>query len=888
MLVCDYVLTMKFLSTKITINFWAVVLLASCLNAAVVVETRDEQVQNTSQTLLRLRAFNGTGDTLRNVEFRYFLAAKPSPAVLEKYYLPGADATIDSSSLTGAVVKISVPIFAPGVFPDSGGLSLGLHFPDWSDFEKGKDFSSPESGQFAQTEKVAVYVDGEFLQGILPGTLPDASPVSLVDGAGVSLSPGEKVHFAWREVDGAKSYRLNVFSAADTSIVLRRETEETKADVALDSGEYLWRVESSEYGLGSVAWNEKVKLLDDLVWRRLSVFADTTWIAERHLNVTPLAARKDTRLLDVAWGEMAVAREWDKPHWNHPHYDEEEWYRCWAVGAQMLNRYYGGDLTQDELKLNFKTTFALKSLNDLAANKILGAFLHYNRGGMADSLLTSVVLWALGNDVKLVREDSLPTEDEVRTWIGAGIPLYVWTEGHVMLLDAYRISLSGRMDVRVLNTDNDGTAEWRVLKSSALKGFVAATVSGNVRESDSRIHTDSDGDGLMDYDEIERFGTDPYNPDSDGDGIDDKTEIFSYTIREKLNGPIGNMRRGVEEEHYADIDGDGLRAEMDFDSDGGGVADGVEDANRNGIWESGETDVYDTDDDSARDEDSLDVPGKIILYAIGNLRINDGVKCFTEVEYELHETRNYYCAVASELKDSSYSVKLGRSATVGNVYSKGGVWLRNHATINRYVRFYSLPKQEYFPSLQKESNINSGYFSTLESLWPYKVANLPEMPNVGDSTMEVAYGEQFTLRNGEKLKSLKVHPGGILHIAPGVMYVGKLQLESGSKVRFVNPGRRTVLHLDGGVVWRSINLNDDLERVAKGFLLVQHRDETMIVEGMWAGTIFAPNADLVLGQSSKKLYGRFLGKNVTVHQYAQVYSVPFNPEMKTVIAGRGR
>lgn len=60
-----YILTVEFLSTKITINFWAVVLLASCLNAAVVVETRDEQVQNTSQTLLRLRAFNGTGDTLR-------------------------------------------------------------------------------------------------------------------------------------------------------------------------------------------------------------------------------------------------------------------------------------------------------------------------------------------------------------------------------------------------------------------------------------------------------------------------------------------------------------------------------------------------------------------------------------------------------------------------------------------------------------------------------------------------------------------------------------------------------------------------------------------------------------------------------------------------------
>ena len=50
----------------------------------------------------------------------------------------------------------------------------------------------------------------------------------------------------------------------------------------------------------------------------------------------------------------------------------------------------------------------------------------------------------------------------------------------------------------------------------------------------------------------------------------------------------------------------------------------------------------------------------------------------------------------------------------------------------------------------------------------------------------------------------------------------------------------------------------------------------------------ASNVDLVLGQSSKKLYGRFLGKNVTVHQYAQVYGIPFAPEMNTAIARRGR
>ncbi|PBC72952.1 hypothetical protein BGW94_0538 [Fibrobacter sp. NR9] len=33
-------------------------------------------------------------------------------------------------------------------------------------------------------------------------------------------------------------------------------------------------------------------------------------------------------------------------------------------------------------------------------------------------------------------------------------------------------------------------------------------------------------------------------------------------------------------------------------------------------------------------------------------------------------------------------------------------------------------------------------------------------------------------------------------------------------------------------------------------------------------------------------WGIFLGKNVTVHQYAQVYSIPFAPEMNTAIARR--
>ena len=176
----------------------------------------------------------------------------------------------------------------------------------------------------------------------------------------------------------------------------------------------------------------------------------------------------------------------------------------------------------------------------------------------------------------------------------------------------------------------------------------------------------------------------------------------------------------------------------------------------------------------------------------------------------------------------------------------------------------------------------------LKTLWPHRVAELPAMQSAGLVTKEIANNESYTLKDGDHFQTLKVHPGGTLVVEPGEMYIGNIQLESGSKVLFINPGMQTILHLHGGVIWRARTLNDDLEKVARGFKLIQYGSETMTVEGMWAGTIFAPNSDLVLGQSSKKLYGRFLGKNVTVHQYTQVYCIPFTPEMNTAIARRGR
>ena len=845
--------------------------------ANVIVESRDEQRQNPFQTLLRIRFFNDSQDTLKNIELHYFLSKKNHQIILDKHHPQNLSTELVAVDSTISILKISISQLSPGIFPDSGGLALGLHFSDWSDFEKDSDFSTPKNGDFHVTDKIAVYAGEQFLSGFLPGTLPNANPISLKSGSEVSIGPGERVHFAWREVDNAASYRLNVLSASDSTIVLQTVTEKNRVDARLEAGEYLWNVEASEYGSESSFWDGNLIRTDTPY--KLIVFADTTYLMSKSLNVLPLSARKDTRLLDLKWGEMALAREWDKPHLDHEHYDEEEHSRCWAVGAQMLNRYYGGDLTQDEIKLKFKGYPNVSVFSDSIRAKLLGAFLHYYQGGMFAESFENILDWVLGGNVTLQRTDEAPSDSETMKWINRGIPLYVWTHSHVMIIDAYRYSLSKRLDVRLLNTDNNGTVEWRSLRSTEIKGFIAAEISRTVRNSDKRIHTDSDGDGLMDFDEIERFGTNPNNPDSDGDGVDDKTEIFSYTIRDTIVDKDSTIWKiGLNKLTFADIDGDGLRAEMDFDSDGGGVSDGSEDKNQNGILESGETDVYNADDDDSSNTGPVNVPGNTTLYALKTVTVNDGVKC--------HAGKKFRCDIASESGDSAYAVNIGRSAEVRRIESKGGIFLRDYASVTGNIKIYSLPEKNWPLTTQNNVKFSRAFFSTLKTLWPYRVAELSPMPSAGDSIADVAYGKSRTLKNGDRIKTLRVHSGGTLFIAPGEMYAENIQLESGSRVQFINPGQRTVLHLNGTVIWRAHNQNEDLEQVAKGFMLAQHGNETMTVEGMWAGTIFAPNADLILGQSNKKLYGRFLGRNITVHQYATVYSVNFNPETTTEFVWR--
>lgn len=296
---------------------------------------------------------------------------------------------------------------------------------------------------------------------------------------------------------------------------------------------------------------------------------------------------------DVHAGE--AKHHWDGSHYARTNWGSHEANYCPYAMTQMLNWYYGGTITQDEVA-------DWISVNDNAGNP--WGFttnpergLRHDLGGWADKAL----IWALNNGT-IDQSWTKPTEAQIMAFIDANRPCgMVQCNGrdrfgdcigsHYMVLDGY-FWANKRMYVRLLNTDNNGsvdpnrrysTQDFHCDPSQQGAGHRAALVvpaaNSAGRATNPKVSTDSDGDGLMDYDEEFRFLTNSNAKDTDADKIADKVEITSYIFPSP--GRLIFIRPTARPERTADSDGDGC-------------SDGDEDLNRNGKFEdfNGETDPF--------------------------------------------------------------------------------------------------------------------------------------------------------------------------------------------------------------------------------------------------------------------------------------------------------
>lgn len=360
--------------------------------------------------------------------------------------------------------------------------------------------------------------------------------------------------------------------------------------------------------------------------------------AESVLGVPWLYQHKDTNMLCLEGCNERGDHPWDAPHARRDVHGNTY---CYSAATAMIANYFlgtlnpGKTLSQDRISFTYGEHYAAIGYPPDFA---------FKHGGTSGHALD----WALdpnGGDC------SGASFTDLKNYIDDGRPLAVAWGGHYRVIDGYRDD-AGNEFVHILDpwpvTEPSDSDKW-MLFSNIPSGYYCYAAPANptsVKFDEPEIWMDSDGDGIVDFDEINRFGTDPFNADSDFDGVMDKEDIREYlfdaagtygppafyqqmlldletdfpAMADTSDPPDGTADKIVVTMHLnaghpifphvnydvntgdpvpwtdnwplinqikarADFDGDGSRKELDPDNDSDGLLDGQEDTNGNGIFE---------------------------------------------------------------------------------------------------------------------------------------------------------------------------------------------------------------------------------------------------------------------------------------------------------------
>ena len=452
-------------------------------------------------------------------------------------------------------------------------------------------------------------------------------PASLTPGAANPIQPvlyvtpesGAKVDSATlslsrRQSSGATQYRFQLDNNADfSSPLIDQLTANTffKPSPALAVGVYYWHISplrSGQPGGWTAGFSiEVVNLaLPDPAGpaSRLDIVT-----SEVVLGIARVAQNKDTRLLGLDGApEGDPTTDLDENAWDAaapctvpPCVDSTKYMHgnmyCVRASIRMVASFYhtspADKLSMDRISYYFLhewTGNTRPGSNDTSPDNDLG----YNRGMYYPDEEDEAFSWAL--NFTYTTPGGKPSFATVKAAIDANQPVMFRRPGHMMVIDGYRETAGGAQFLHVLDPDQPPDFErWQDYTTQSIDGYwlgpAGGPGSGVARTDESSMWLDTDGDGIMNFDEVLRFDLDPFDADSDGDWVPDKKDMREYVFD----------NAGAYSIRSSDTDSDGLRKELDPDNDGDGSPDSCEDTNRNGKYESilGETDNFNNGSEKA-------------------------------------------------------------------------------------------------------------------------------------------------------------------------------------------------------------------------------------------------------------------------------------------------
>ncbi len=427
-------------------------------------------------------------------------------------------------------------------------------------------------------------------------------PVLLpLDGAILEASDAT---LEWYPVRGAASYQVQVGTETTFADPLVDETvAEPTVDLgSLGPGAYVWRVQAIAAD-GSMSDESTVSgfTLGGSTRGTPASGVGSVDVTKR-LGVPFRAQRKDTKMLLLEEpNETGHPHSWDAPHDRPSKDDPADQLNCAIAMIAMINNFYGGDLSQDRIGYEIFKDRQPGPEEDLNYGYGLTAYAPGAIPPGGEDQTLKAFAFALGAPVTFKFGHSSFDEvwASVTSSIDAGRPVAGAGEHHGYVVTGYTLRADGH---RIMHVNDPARGSYSVDLSTG-KGNAASVslwlMPANVkaRKQEPGVSTDTDGDRVVDFDETERFKTNPNKKDTDGDKVDDKPDVasgvFEPTYGYALKPGAGNRGR--------DFDGDNKPTELDPDSDHGGCLDGDEDTNGDGRRADKETWNFDAADDICGD-----------------------------------------------------------------------------------------------------------------------------------------------------------------------------------------------------------------------------------------------------------------------------------------------
>jgi len=270
------------------------------------------------------------------------------------------------------------------------------------------------------------------------------------------------------------------------------------------------------------------------------------------LTVPHIQQHKDTQMLCVAGCPVLGPgdHEWDKDHGAYSRACDHCQQYCARATIAMMSRYYGGTPSQDRISYYVYAGQPNPNGGDLGHNRSCYPV-------QSQTQDPSPLPWALGLDVSGAGRNDLDVLEHpfrvgnLADWqaIANAVlsyrPLYMsWRPGgfgHASCVAGVRITAAGDREIRVFNPARRA-AMWLDFGTVSMRWLYAPAedkvASINAWHDEASVSAHSDDDGVVDFDEDNRFSADlgyaldKTNPDSNGVPPDDKEEIrVRYGVR---------------------------------------------------------------------------------------------------------------------------------------------------------------------------------------------------------------------------------------------------------------------------------------------------------------------------------------------------------------------